>query len=151
MATALNNKEISAVELANQGYRQYAERIILEIPEKAHRFRNLKKIAENVCIEKGWLFAMDNVKQFKNSEVKTSYLKGLADSFKTTDFSLYMMICSARYYQEDIASLDKLLQHFALHELFFTDAKPEKIQRFNRTLNIQWAIDIKNSYSANGS
>ena len=45
--------------------------------------------------------------------------------------------------------METLLQQHALHELFFSDALSEKIERFNRTLNIQWAIDIKNSFSAN--
>jgi hypothetical protein len=32
----------------------------------------------------------------------------------------------------------------SLHLLFFENLPEEKIQRFNRTLNIQWAIEIKN-------
>ena len=48
------------------------------------------------------------------------------------------------YYQDDIESMEKILQNHALNELFFSDASNEKIERLNRTLNIQWAIDIKN-------
>jgi hypothetical protein len=32
----------------------------------------------------------------------------------------------------------------ALNQLFFTDLPQEKLDRYNRTLNLQWAIDIKN-------
>jgi hypothetical protein len=46
-------------------------------------------------------------------------------------------------------SMETLLRHYALHELFINNASPEKIERYNRTLNIQWAIDIKNSFSDN--
>jgi hypothetical protein len=37
-----------------------------------------------------------------------------------------------------------LLQKHALFELFVGNAKQDKINRFNSTLNIKWAIDIKN-------
>jgi hypothetical protein len=47
----------------------------------------------------------------------------------------------------DLESINKLLQHHALHEVFFNDVSPEKIERFNRTLNIQWALDIKNQFT----
>ena len=66
-----------------------------------------------------------------------------------TPLNKNLILNSRKYLMNDPESLEKLLQQHALHELFFTDAKPEKTQRFNRTLNIQWAIDIKNTFIEN--
>jgi hypothetical protein len=46
----------------------------------------------------------------------------------------------------DIESIELLLQKFALQETFLTQTLPELQQRLNRTLNIQWAIEIKNQF-----
>ena len=47
--------------------------------------------------------------------------------------------------KEDIQSIEHLLQMHALNCLFFQENYPqEKIDKFNKVLNIQWAIDIKN-------
>ena len=42
----------------------------------------------------------------------------------------------------DSDSIENLLQKHAVHEVFFGKAGREKINRLNRTLNIQWALDI---------
>ena len=49
----------------------------------------------------------------------------------------------------DIVEVKNLLQKYVMKSLFFQNISEQKIHRFNRTLNIQWAIDIKNSFSAN--
>ncbi len=54
-----------------------------------------------------------------------------------------------RCYQDDIESMKEFLQNFAMQKLFFEDLPKEKLERFNRSLDIQWAMDIKNSLSAN--
>ena len=40
--------------------------------------------------------------------------------------------------------LEEVLNLVAIDSLFIRNVSEEKIQRYNRTLNIQWAIDIKN-------
>ena len=42
-----------------------------------------------------------------------------------------------------MASMEKLFQNYALHELFFQENSADKIERLNRILNIQWAIALK--------
>jgi hypothetical protein len=37
-----------------------------------------------------------------------------------------------------------ILINFTLNQIFFSNLTQEKIDRYNRTLNMQWAIDIKN-------
>jgi len=40
--------------------------------------------------------------------------------------------------------MEKMFQNYACNELFFQKNSADKLERLNRTLNIQWAIDIKN-------
>jgi hypothetical protein len=42
-----------------------------------------------------------------------------------------------------------LLQKHAVHVVTTGSPSIELVSRLNRTLNIQWALDIKNSFSAN--
>jgi hypothetical protein len=37
-----------------------------------------------------------------------------------------------------------IMHYYAIDQLFFSNLPQEKIDRYNRTLNLQWAIDIKN-------
>ncbi|MFM8319007.1 MAG: hypothetical protein ACKOAV_11650, partial [Bacteroidota bacterium] len=45
----------------------------------------------------------------------------------------------------DTENIQIILQKHALYELIFGNPSAEKVNRLNHTLNIQWAIDIKNS------
>ena len=138
-----------ASELAIQENWALCESIGLEIPQILDRHNCWREIAKNTSEEKGWKNALQVVNQFQNAEVKMHYLKGLADSLNLIESNKEMILNARSYYFDDIESMEKLLQHHALHELFFSDASNGKIERLNRTLNLQWAIDIKNSFSVN--
>jgi len=49
------------------------------------------------------------------------------------------------YYQADSKCLQQILQKFALRHLFLDESEPEVIQRLNKSLDIEWAMDIKNN------
>jgi tetratricopeptide (TPR) repeat protein len=134
-------------ELAKQGNWPLAEKTGIEISKVYARFECWKRIAGLVTEQDGWLKALQNVSNFKNQDVHEYYLKGLTKIIKTSDFDKTLLTYARGYYQNDIVSIETLLQHHALHELFFSNAASEKIERFNRTLNIQWAIDIKNQFT----
>jgi hypothetical protein len=40
--------------------------------------------------------------------------------------------------------LEHLMNMICLNQLFFSNLPQEKLDRYNRSLNLQWAIDIKN-------
>jgi hypothetical protein len=44
----------------------------------------------------------------------------------------------------NLTLLNRIIQLHAINQLFFKDIQKERIIHFNRILNIQWAIDIKN-------
>jgi hypothetical protein len=50
------------------------------------------------------------------------------------------------YLTNDTESIEKLMQNYALRELFFGDSDQNKIRRLNQSLNINWAMDIKKEF-----
>jgi uncharacterized protein with GYD domain len=86
---------------------------------------------------------------FVDSELSKFYLKGLAKTVTAIECDFNFLLLVRNYYRDDMNSFAKLLKKYALNILFFNDSSLETIQRFNRTLNIQWAIDIKNSTRIN--
>ena len=140
-----------SVELAKQDNWSLAEQTCLQIPQIIKRYSCWREIGYTIFKLSGLKGGLKQLRQFQNLESKAYLLKGLADSINSIDANEDLILSARDYFKTDIESGRKIIYQHVLHELFFTDAKPEKIQRFNRTLNIQWAIDIKNSYSANGS
>jgi hypothetical protein len=45
---------------------------------------------------------------------------------------------------QEMSLKNYILQIYTLNQLFFSNLPQEKLDRYNRTLNLQWAIDIKN-------
>ena len=88
--------------------------------------------------------SLRNSKQFHNTEAKAHYLKGVANSLGIFNCNKEVVFSSLIHCHNDIESSETLLQKHFLHILFFEDDSSIKLDRYNRTLNLQWAIDIKN-------
>ena len=58
--------------------------------------------------------------------------------------AILVELANGNYYLNNLKDLQLSLQKYALIQLFSENLPEEKIQCYNRTLNIQWAIDIKN-------
>jgi len=138
-------KDIST-ELAKQGNWALAETSGLEIPLSNERHLCWQNIANNFINENGWQRSLEMLDQFQNFEAKNHYLKGFSDSIRAFECSENLFFTVNRFYLNNLDSLETLLQKHALHQLFFQDSSAVKLERFNRTLNIQWAIDIKNQF-----
>ena len=134
-----------SIQLAKQGNLMLAEQVSLEIPLTPRKFSCWKEIAKDSYEKHGISVAIHQADKFQNIEVKMVYLKGLADSIILRDFEKELILNAARFYNNDIESMQKLLQQYALRELFFNESAEQRMERLNRTLNLQWAIDIKNS------
>ena len=134
-----------SIQLAKQGNLMLAEQVSLEIPLTPRKFSCWKEIAKDSYEKHGISVAIHQADKFQNIEVKLDYLKGLADSIILRDFEKELILNAARFYNNDIESMQKLLQQYALRELFFNESAEQRMERLNRTLNLQWAIDIKNS------
>jgi hypothetical protein len=133
-----------SVELAKQGNWQLAENLGLEIHRSAQRHICWKEMAENAIERVGHSESLGIYNVLNNKEARSFYLKGWVENLQTTSISMEIARKALYLLEEDINSTRHILELHALNQLFFEEITEEKIQRFNRTLNIQWAIDIKN-------
>ena len=70
-------------------------------------------------------------------------MEGYANSIGVIDCTEEVFLAVRAHYLNDIKFMEMLLQKLALHELFFENVSNTKRDRYNRTLNLQWAIDLK--------
>lgn len=131
-----------SVELAKKGNLNLIESIGLEIIELAERHNCWKTIAQNGYIEMDWQKSLQQNTQFKSDEARLYYLKGWANAVSECDANSFCVQEALIHLANDSESIENLLQKHALHEVFFGKSGPEKINRLNQTIDIQWALDI---------
>jgi tetratricopeptide (TPR) repeat protein len=136
-------KEISIAKYSLENL-ETTEEVSFEIERMEVRIECWMELAKIILEETGWKKAINQVDNFQNNVPKKFYLKGLANNLSAIECNTQAILNSYRYYLNDIESLGKIFLKYALHETFFGNSSEERIKRFNRTLNIQWAIDIKN-------
>ena len=49
-----------------------------------------------------------------------------------------------QYIVHDSESIEKLLTKYAIRTMFLTDVSDEQVYRLNKSLGIQWAVDVYN-------
>jgi len=133
-----------SAELAKQGNLPLDEQIGFEISFIAHRQNYWKGMANSIKEMHGWHAALENAQKMQTEEARIYYLKGIFNSLTLNECNKEFILCARKFYLKDMVSMEKLFQNYALNELFFQENSGDKIERLNHTLNIQWAIDIKN-------
>ena len=123
-----------------------AEKIGLKIPQTAVRQGCWKTHAENAIKNNSWRLALLGMQRYKSDESQLFYIKGWSTNVAIKDVSAICISKVLPLFVNDIGSIELNLQKFALHEIMLDLTLPELQQRLNRTLNIQWAIDIKNQF-----
>jgi hypothetical protein len=131
-----------AVELSKQGHLAMAEAVGLEVPQLAKRHSCWKAIAEETTMEMGCQKSLLEINHLKSDEAHLFYLKGWVENLSICETGNSCLFQALPLLAKDSQSIENLLTGFALHEVFFRNASKEKINRLNRSLNIQWAIDI---------
>jgi tetratricopeptide (TPR) repeat protein len=95
-------------------------------------------------------FDMEKIKVFinylPNDSAVAHFEKGLLNSISMFKLSRDIFLRLLPFIKTEF-NLFQLLNVYALHCLFFDQISPESLTQFNRTLNIQWAIDISNNFN----
>jgi tetratricopeptide (TPR) repeat protein len=144
----LGLKEIS-IELANQGNWGRSEKVGNEISDKKIRLLCWMDIAYLSINKNSGELSFQNYKYLKCEEARFNFMRGWAENISTSECNFDLFLKTRYNFINDTESLEVFLQKHALNTLFFGELSEYKINRFNSTLNIQWAIDIKNSFSDN--
>jgi hypothetical protein len=131
-------------EIAKRGDLMLSEQILLEIPQINYQYICINEIAVIVSQEIGIENAFDKVFYFNNNEVKRFYLKGCVECLDIETINKKIILIAMKLINNDIESLNHLLQLHSLKQLFFSNLTQEKLEKLNVLLNLQWAIDLKN-------
>ncbi len=140
-------KDIS-IELAKHGKISTAEKAGISISQITVRYDCWEKLAYYHSDEFGVKYSYYISKQLYSQEAQAIFLNYWAESITVDDISDELAHLAIQALQHDSTSLEHFLQVYAQHELFFGNASQEKINRLNKTLNVQWAIEIKESFVA---
>lgn len=114
-----------------------AEIVALEIQQISWRQNCWKEIGKTA-----WELALKGVQTFKSDEARLLYLRGWSKQVAAENVTAECVAVSLPFIIRDSESIENLLQNHALHGIFFSNIGGERINRLNRTLNIQWALDI---------
>jgi hypothetical protein len=90
-----------------------------------------------------------NVQKYQNNEAQLFYLRGWSEGVPVKDVNAKFLSQALNFIVDDVVSLELILMKLALQEAILGQKSQLILERFNRTLNIQWAIDIENSIRKN--
>jgi tetratricopeptide (TPR) repeat protein len=128
-----------------QGNWHLTEMVGMEIFDTSERHELWKRLANENFISEGWIKSISNCKKMKIKESQEYYNKGLAELINLENYSQSNLKIGFHHLKFDILSIEKILQVYAQRMLFFGNLEADKIDRLNKTLNIKWLVDIKNS------
>jgi hypothetical protein len=120
-----------------------AEKLILETSKPFI----MSNVLEEYKNEKGWSKSLVLSDKIKNHELKEYFLGDWIAGISATESTQFLLQEAMPYFIYHTDSLEIILQKYALHETFLGNSTPQQLQRLNQTLDIQWALDIVDSFS----
>jgi hypothetical protein len=147
-----NSETLSYIstELENQGKTEEAEAVGLRIRSAEIRHSCWKEMAKNQNELNDWKKSLAQHEKFQNIEARFFYLKGWAESITLEEMSEELISNALPFFAGDSASIESLLQLYAIQRLYFHDTPQDKIDRYNQTFNLSWVRDVKNGVAREG-
>jgi hypothetical protein len=134
-------KEITGA-LVKQGNCEHAEKILLEVEQMGTRHLCLKNMADVAFEFNGWQGSLEMSKNLVAEESSLFYLTGWAEKQLVSEMEDKCVRQALPLIVGDAQTIECVLLLNALNKVFFGDLSKERLNRLNRTLNIQWALDI---------
>jgi hypothetical protein len=131
-----------AIEMTKQDNWSFAQQVGLEIPQTAARHACWEAMAAALMEREGLGPALRGVDHLGHAEAVSYYMKGWAEALPVVEATPACLREALSRLAGDADALEDLLQRYALHEAVFGRPAPAMLQRLNRTLNIQWLLDI---------
>ena len=143
-----NTKILISIELAEQGNIEASEKVCHQILQINDRQRSWKSIAEKAYEKNGYINSVSFYNKFMDQEARFYIRQNIIHLLDISTINPQVLLHEIKSQSKDLSSLEYLLQLDALSNLFFGELQQEKLVRYNSVLNIQWAINIKNSMSS---
>jgi tetratricopeptide (TPR) repeat protein len=130
--------------IAKQGNWSMAEKISLEITVIEQHNVCWREIGANSTLKIGLKKTLDLISNLTYSDNKKYFFNGIANQVSVVECTNDIILKTIFHSHNNFDSMLMILNKYALNQLFFSNLPQEKLDRYNRTLNLQWAIDIKN-------
>jgi hypothetical protein len=144
--TNLSLRRISFEFAKKENYKK-AEEIALEIKSVPDRHKCWSGIGSNSMEFKGAIDSFSLWKNFTSDEAIRFYKRGWTESLQPIDANQFLVQLTLPELVSDAISIERLLQSYALNCVFFEQKDEKEINRLNKTLNLQWAIDIATKFT----
>ncbi len=132
-----------ATELSKQGKWQMAEATAKEKLQQATRQEFWLQIGKDAYADKGYQEALQVLPHFTSAEAQEHILQGITQGLQVDAITKEVAHLALKLPAQKVQSMEHVMQVYAINQLFFEDLPSEKLQRYNRTLNLQWAIEVK--------
>ena len=93
---------------------------------------------------KGFKYTLNKINIFKEDDIRKFIKAGIYNALDINIVDKEIVLTTCKKISYDISNIEVALSFHSLQQLFFSNLPQEKLDRYNRTLNLQWAIDIKN-------
>ena len=127
--------------LAKKDNIQLAEEVGLSISGVDTRQEMWKTIGYMKAEESGGPNAFFRARQFAHEETIHYYRLGIVKYCSRLN-NIIAALSILKEISNDTKSMEYLLKHATINEVFQSNPDPDMLQRLNSSLNIQWAIDI---------
>jgi hypothetical protein len=119
---------------------------ILELidPESNHIEDELKKIVEIMVRNYGLLDTLEKIESIDNKILMDKLKSFILQFAKITKVNITHVSYILKDPKQSFYNINYFLTLYFTNQIFFSNLPQEKLDRYNRTLNLQWAIDIKN-------
>jgi hypothetical protein len=101
-------------------------------------------IAERMIIKYGLLDSLKKIESIDSKNLREKLKHSVFQIANVTEINLAVVSHIFKEPDESIYNIKHFLILFFTNKLFFSNLSIENLDRYNRTLNLQWAIDIKN-------
>jgi hypothetical protein len=144
----LKSKKLAeiTIELVKQGKWITAEEVGYEISLMAERYSCWMEIARNTIERHGWTYAVKYYVQFQSEEAKLFYLKGIVKHINIIDVTDDCIEVLIPMLSNDTYSIEILMQKYSIKKLILEKVSVKEEERLNRTLNLQWVLDITSKF-----
>jgi tetratricopeptide (TPR) repeat protein len=135
-----------AVELSKQGNWRTAESVLLEVSRAGERHEGWQEMAKAVVEAEGCQKALRQTVNFQSEEARLFYSKGWSRQVGITDVDDACVREALPLLGHDPESIQSLLEKYAIRLVSMGTPTKALEDRLNRTLNIQWLLDITAKY-----
>lgn len=145
----INAWKAIATNLAEKGKWEEVEKVISQIVTTAERHKCLLQIGHFLLTTFGYEVALVQLNLFNHSESRQYLHQGITLALSVNNITPTLARQSLLKSMNELPMQEHILNQTALYQLYFTQISPKWLQRYKSTLSINWAIDIKASFSAN--